>query len=77
MTCQGLLKVGQSREDKLRRVSLKVDDVVDITFALQVWIQYPRDYYFLTMFLSSIFLLKTILCCREFASLETFFNNKG
>lgn len=32
---QGLLKLGQSREDKLRRVSLKVDGA-DITFALQV-----------------------------------------
>lgn len=32
---QGLLKVGQAREDKLRRVSLKVDES-DIAFALQV-----------------------------------------
>ncbi|XP_059626955.1 cell division control protein 6 homolog B-like [Cornus florida] len=31
---QGLLKLGQSREDKLRRVTLKVDEA-DITFALQ------------------------------------------
>ncbi|KAG5515131.1 hypothetical protein RHGRI_036240 [Rhododendron griersonianum] len=31
---QGLLKVGQAREDKLRRVSLKVDES-DIAFALQ------------------------------------------
>ncbi|OVA13835.1 CDC6 [Macleaya cordata] len=32
---QGLLKLGQSREDKLKRVTLKVDEA-DITFALQV-----------------------------------------
>ncbi|KAF5939598.1 hypothetical protein HYC85_023857 [Camellia sinensis] len=32
---QGLLKLGQSREDKLRRVTLKVDEA-DIAFALQV-----------------------------------------
>ncbi|KAK2967050.1 hypothetical protein RJ640_015270 [Escallonia rubra] len=31
---QGLLKLGQSREDKLRRVTLKVDEA-DISFALQ------------------------------------------
>lgn len=31
---QGLLKLGQSREDRLRRVTLKVDES-DITFALQ------------------------------------------
>ncbi|KAI7979481.1 hypothetical protein LOK49_Contig324G00004 [Camellia lanceoleosa] len=31
---QGLLKLGQSREDKLRRVTLKVDEV-DVAFALQ------------------------------------------
>ncbi|ERN09736.1 cell division control protein 6 homolog B [Amborella trichopoda] len=31
---QGLLKLGQSREDRLRRVALKVDEA-DITFALQ------------------------------------------
>ncbi|KAL3518076.1 hypothetical protein ACH5RR_020665 [Cinchona calisaya] len=31
---QGLLKLGQSREDKLRRVTLKVDEA-DINFALQ------------------------------------------
>ncbi|XP_038683554.1 cell division control protein 6 homolog B-like isoform X1 [Tripterygium wilfordii] len=31
---QGLLKVGQAREDKLKRVTLKVDEA-DITFALQ------------------------------------------
>ncbi|CAL5353119.1 unnamed protein product [Camellia sinensis] len=31
---QGLLKLGQSREDKLRRVTLKVDEA-DIAFALQ------------------------------------------
>lgn len=31
---QGLLKLGQSREDKLRRIALKVDEA-DITFALQ------------------------------------------
>ncbi|XP_075079594.1 cell division control protein 6 homolog B-like isoform X2 [Nicotiana tabacum] len=31
---QGILKVGQAREDKLRRVTLKVDEA-DITFALQ------------------------------------------
>ncbi|KAA8543751.1 hypothetical protein F0562_022072 [Nyssa sinensis] len=31
---QGLIKLGQSREDKLRRVTLKVDEA-DITFALQ------------------------------------------
>ncbi|KHN01782.1 Cell division control protein 6 like [Glycine soja] len=33
---QGLIKLGQSREDKLRRVSPKVDEG-DITFALQVY----------------------------------------
>ncbi|KAL7173218.1 hypothetical protein ACSBR2_032650 [Camellia fascicularis] len=32
---QGLLKLGQSREDKLRRVTLKVDEA-DIAFALQL-----------------------------------------
>ncbi|KAG5515129.1 hypothetical protein RHGRI_036238 [Rhododendron griersonianum] len=32
---QGLLKVGQAREDKLRRVSLKVDES-DIAFSLQI-----------------------------------------
>lgn len=32
---QGILKLGQSREDKLRRVTLKVDGA-DIVFALQV-----------------------------------------
>ncbi|XP_028063428.1 cell division control protein 6 homolog B-like [Camellia sinensis] len=31
---QGLLKLGQSREDKLRRVALKVDEA-DVAFALQ------------------------------------------
>ncbi|CAL0315638.1 unnamed protein product [Lupinus luteus] len=31
---QGLIKLGQSREDKLKRVTLKVDEA-DITFALQ------------------------------------------
>lgn len=31
---QGLLKLGQSRDDKLKRVTLKVDEA-DITFALQ------------------------------------------
>nr|XP_016503225.1 PREDICTED: cell division control protein 6 homolog B-like isoform X1 [Nicotiana tabacum]XP_016503227.1 PREDICTED: cell division control protein 6 homolog B-like isoform X1 [Nicotiana tabacum]XP_016503228.1 PREDICTED: cell division control protein 6 homolog B-like isoform X1 [Nicotiana tabacum] len=31
---QGILKVGQAREDKLRRVTLKIDEA-DITFALQ------------------------------------------
>ncbi|XP_057954707.1 cell division control protein 6 homolog B isoform X2 [Malania oleifera] len=31
---QGLLKIGQSREDKLKRVTLRVDEA-DITFALQ------------------------------------------
>ncbi|XP_042517565.1 cell division control protein 6 homolog B-like, partial [Macadamia integrifolia] len=31
---QGLLKLGQSREDRLKRVNLKVDEA-DITFALQ------------------------------------------
>ncbi|KAJ0019932.1 hypothetical protein Pint_32571 [Pistacia integerrima] len=31
---QGLLKLGQSREDKLKRVTLKIDES-DITFALQ------------------------------------------
>ncbi|KAI8015297.1 hypothetical protein LOK49_LG05G01407 [Camellia lanceoleosa] len=31
---QGLLKLGQSREDKLRRVTLKVDEA-DVAFALQ------------------------------------------
>ncbi|KAJ0083889.1 hypothetical protein Patl1_31133 [Pistacia atlantica] len=35
---QGLLKLGQSREDKLKRVTLKIDES-DITFALQVWIK--------------------------------------
>ncbi|KAH6789944.1 Rossmann-fold superfamily protein [Perilla frutescens var. frutescens] len=32
---QGILKLGQSREDKLRRVTLKIDGA-DIAFALQV-----------------------------------------
>lgn len=32
---QGILKVGQSRDDKLKRVTLKADES-DITFALQV-----------------------------------------
>ncbi|KAF6153543.1 hypothetical protein GIB67_027410 [Kingdonia uniflora] len=32
---QGLLKIGQSRDDRLKRVTLKVDEA-DITFALQV-----------------------------------------
>ena len=32
---QGILKLGQSRDDKLRRVTLKVDGA-DIVFALQV-----------------------------------------
>ena len=32
---QGILKLGQSREDKLRRVTLNVDGA-DIVFALQV-----------------------------------------
>lgn len=32
---QGILKLGQSREEKLRRVALKIDEA-DITFALQV-----------------------------------------
>jgi cell division control protein 6 len=32
---QGILKVGQARRDKLKRVSLRVDES-DITFALQV-----------------------------------------
>ena len=36
---QGLLKLGQSREDKLKRVTLKVDES-DVSFALQVWIQF-------------------------------------
>lgn len=31
---QGLLKLGQSREDKLRRITLKADEA-DIAFALQ------------------------------------------
>ncbi|KAK4856007.1 hypothetical protein QYF36_013206 [Acer negundo] len=31
---QGLLKLGQSREDKLKRVTLKVDES-DVSFALQ------------------------------------------
>ncbi|KAJ6409053.1 hypothetical protein OIU84_008695 [Salix udensis] len=31
---QGLLKLGQSRDDKLKRVTLKVDEA-DVTFALQ------------------------------------------
>ncbi|KAB1199027.1 hypothetical protein CJ030_MR0G028860 [Morella rubra] len=31
---QGLLKLGQSREDKSKRVTLRVDEA-DITFALQ------------------------------------------
>ncbi|PKI32248.1 hypothetical protein CRG98_047334 [Punica granatum] len=32
---QGLLKLGQSRDDKLRKIALKVDEA-DVTFALQV-----------------------------------------
>lgn len=32
---QGLIKLGQSRDDKLRRVTPKLDEG-DITFALQV-----------------------------------------
>lgn len=32
---QGIIKLGQARDDKLRRVSLKVDGA-DIVFALQV-----------------------------------------
>lgn len=32
---QGILKLGQSREEKLRKVALKVDEA-DISFALQV-----------------------------------------
>lgn len=35
---QGLLKLGQSREDKSKRVTLCVDEA-DISFALQVWRQ--------------------------------------
>lgn len=33
---QGILKLGQAREDKLRRVTLNVDEA-DIAFALQVY----------------------------------------
>ncbi|EEF36739.1 cdc6, putative [Ricinus communis] len=44
---QGLLKLGQSRDDKLRRVTLKVD-AADITFALQVWIVTITGYSFLS-----------------------------
>ncbi|KAI4306626.1 hypothetical protein L6164_029887 [Bauhinia variegata] len=39
---QGLVKLGQSREDKLRKVALKVDEA-DITFALQ-GIRFFRNY---------------------------------
>ncbi|KAF1863720.1 hypothetical protein Lal_00030807 [Lupinus albus] len=40
---QGLIKLGQSREDKLKRVTLKVDEA-DITFALQVILSFkPLD----------------------------------
>ena len=48
---QGLLKLGQSREDKLRRVTLNVDEA-DINFALQVWVK----------FLEVIPLQRSILC---------------
>lgn len=34
---QGLLKLGQCRDDKMRRLTLKID-AADITFALQVLI---------------------------------------
>lgn len=34
---QGILKLGKAREEKLSRVTLKVDEA-DITFALQVQI---------------------------------------
>ncbi|CAL5388552.1 unnamed protein product [Camellia sinensis] len=36
---QGLLKLGQSREDKLRRVTLKVDEA-DVAFALQEFVSF-------------------------------------
>ncbi|CAL5388564.1 unnamed protein product [Camellia sinensis] len=53
---QGLLKLGQSREDKLRRVTLKVDEA-DVAFALQEFVSFeialmlvcriwPCDFYF-------------------------------
>lgn len=42
---QGLLKLGQSRDVKLKRVTLKVDEA-DITFALQVPIQKEAIYFY-------------------------------
>lgn len=45
---QGLLKLGQSRDDKLKRVTLKVDEA-DITFALQVWIQKEKLFIFISL----------------------------
>ena len=45
---QGLLKLGQSRDDKLKRVTLEVDEA-DITFALQVWIKKEKLFIFISL----------------------------
>lgn len=45
---QGILKVGQSRDDKLKRVTLKADES-DITFALQVWTENLASKFFAFM----------------------------
>lgn len=63
---QGILKLGQSREDKLQRVALKIDEAV-VSFALQV----VDSFYLFIFFFWFILLIQFLKNCRSFCfSLE-------
>ncbi|CAL5325923.1 unnamed protein product [Camellia sinensis] len=73
---QGLLKLGQSREDKLRRVTLKVDEA-DVAFALQEFVPFeialmlvsriwPCDFYFSLVLVAVPFSVVKLLSQNKF-----------
>lgn len=76
---QGLLKLGQSREDKLKRVTLKVDEA-DITFALQVYLLNWSLLMFCGLILLSnveVFFPYIFFLNRESVSFEIVFNQSA
>jgi hypothetical protein len=73
---QGLFKFGQSREDKLRRVSLKVNEA-GITFVLQVQSQFPREKFLTLLILGSIRLLLKSFFDAGNLLLASVFNHSG
>ncbi|CAL5372308.1 unnamed protein product [Camellia sinensis] len=73
---QGLLKLGQSREDKLRRVTLKGDEA-DVAFALQEFVPFeialmlvsriwPCDFYFSLVLVAVPFSVVKLLSQNKF-----------